>query len=228
MSRQITAQRTREIISYTRSVFNDLDYSIFKTEDELFAPLNDCIGDICNRAHPVIKPDIIFDLVPDKIEYETINLIGTPQSILQVRGVTIISPDNSESPPLIKIPRSDFQKKRSDTSISFPKYYDIDDNTLFILRPYSITGYRVRLRASRLPDSGEMASYTNDPPTPIKYDQYLKYGLVYRAGNMRVELAEKINIPFFQTEYEKFMGVKSKPLSIETEKIEFNELRSYK
>lgn len=226
MARQITAQRTRSIISYGREALDDIGYTIFKTEDELFSALNECVNEICREAHVVIEPDIVFDLVPNQVEYNTIDLADTPQNILQVRSITIVNPDGSESQPLKKLARADFQKIRTTTHTFLPQFYDFDGQRIYIWKPYGIIGYRIKLRANRLPSAGEQASYEVDPPTPLQYDEYLKPGLVYKAGSRKVGMGEKINLEYFRSEYMKFMRAKAKPMSIETDHIPFNELNS--
>ena len=222
--KEITAQRTREIVTYVRVKADDLEGKIIKTQDEIFAELNDCIDEIAKETFCHSVPDITTPLVPDQTDYVLINVLDTPQTILRIKQIRIINPDKSLSKPLVPIPQNVYNMYSSQTGIYMPKFYYFDGQTIFIWKPYSQKGYQINIVCDRVPTESEYAGYDADPVIPILYDKYLKYGTLYRLGSSINSLSEKLNIPFFESEYRKFKTAKIANFTTEPEHIPFNEL----
>lgn len=234
--RQITAPETRKSISFIRSEIGDLDYKIYKTEDELFNKLNDSIEEICKNML-VLESVFKFDMIPDKWEYSTIELLDTTLNILQVKRAAVFDSTETElTPKMDAVSLETFHSKRRQTlyttgenssgdEVLVPRYYCFDGQELLIWKPFSITGYKIQLTAVREFMESDKADYDKDPPQEIvaKYIKYANYGAVARAIGPRAEL-QNLNIAYYEKEFEKYKTTGSIARHYENEKYEFNEL----
>lgn len=222
MPQQVTTPKTRELITRVNVELGNVAYDIIQTPDEIFSKANSVQEEICRNTFCLNEPAIETDLIPDKWKYSYISLVDSVQNILKIDVVRIINPDGSQSLPLTKIPQTEFYKRQGDTSVSIPKYYDFDGKVFLIWKPYSLTGYRIKIECARLPLQAEQISYDNDPVCP--YFDSLVWGTIAQCIASRKDLIAKFNLEYYDAQYQKYKAFRSKSVSSDNDSVPFNEL----
>lgn len=205
MSRQIQAQRTKRIISFARNLL-DKGYEIFTTEDEILEQANIAQDEIARETYCLTTPDIITELVPDRWEYELIKTVDTAMSILRIDRVSILDTAGAET-FLRKRTLTYIDTARLGTEYTKPAMYDFDGKRLFIWKPYSTAGYRIKIRCARFPLQAELIGYDSDPCIDYSYDIPLMHGTVAKLIFSRKDLMEKHNVEYYFSEYKKYKNV---------------------
>jgi len=222
MPRPITAEQSRELVSFVRSQFNDQSYRVIKTDDEIFDFENFIQKEIAKNTFCLDDKDLEFAMIPNTEEYSLLSVIDTPQSILRIDEVCVIDTNGLAGKPLTKLTNEMYKNYQRDTFIATPKYYNFDRNRFYILRPYSITGYRIRIKYSRIPGKDEACSYDIGTVLPFMYQEYLKYGTAMLIALKYEEFNGKA--PFYESIYKKYKTDYIKPITSDNEKIDFREL----
>lgn len=176
MPEEITAQYTREIVSWLIEEFDDNKRVFLKTNGQIFTKLNEAQKQIA-RITRCLKEDCYVILEPNKVYYSLAELPVVIADIVQIENVVIVDSDNTESKPLDYRNRPTFERHiKTDTSITTPMYYGIDNVQFYYWKPYQTAGYRVLIRCSKIPHLDERISATIDPILPMpKYYDLLKY-----------------------------------------------------
>jgi hypothetical protein len=222
MPRPITAEQSRELISFVRSQFNDQAYRIIKTDDEIFEFENFIQKEIAKNTFCLDDKDLEFAMIPNTEEYSLLSVIDTPQSILRIDEVSVIDTNGKAGKPLTKLTNETYSNYKGDTLITTPKYYNFDRNKFYILRPYSVAGYRIKIKHSRIPGRSEACSYDVGTVLPLMYEEYLKYGTAMLIALKYEEWSNKA--PFYESMYKKYKTDYIKPTTSQNEKIDFREL----
>lgn len=226
--RPITATQTKKSISFIRNEIGDIEYKIYKTNDELLYKLNDSIDEIC-RETLCLESNFNIPIIPDKWQYDLLDLIDTPFNILRVNRIAIYDKSNVEDTrnPLSPVTLETFHKKRKLGPITrHPKYYCFDGLNFQIWKPYSIIGYKIGIDCAREFMDADKADYDKDPPGVIttKYMKFAEMGAIYKAIAPKVELQERLNAGYYEKEYSKYKMTGSISNHLDNNISEFNEL----
>lgn len=192
MPQEITAQHTRDLVSWLIEEFDDNKRVLLKTNGQIFTKLNEAQKKIA-RECKCLKEDTYIILKPDKVYYQLAELPIVISDIAQVENVVIVDSNNTESKPLIYRNRPTFERLiKTDTSVSTPLYYGIDETQFYYYKPYQTAGYRMLIRCSKLPHLDERINATIDPILPMpKYYDLLKYRTAFLVCIGNKDLADR-------------------------------------
>lgn len=221
MPRPITAQQSRDIVSFVREQFEDQAYKTIKSDDIIFEFENFIQDEIAKNTFCLNDKDLLFAMIPNKEEYSLLEVIDTPQVILRIDKVSIIDSSGAESKPLEKLTEEMYREYRLFTGIATPKYYDFDRNRLCIVRPYGVTGYQVKLKYSRIPGDAEQCGYDQETVLPVMYRKFLKYGTAMMISAKYPEWSDRSQ--FFENIYNRYKNDYIKPTTTNNDKIDFRE-----
>lgn len=204
MPKEITASKTAEAVSYIREQIGDQSYIVFKTDNVIFAVMNEVQKRLCKRT--LGKKDTIeFELEPNVYNYKFADIkVPAIEYILQIIEVFLRYADGTESKPLDFKDENQFKTARRDTSITIPTCYTFDEDSISYWKPVAGATTRLIIKCKRLPVPAETISEKIDPILPVKYFDYLKYGAIFMLGLSHPELNLQKELGIYGKLYESY------------------------
>lgn len=227
MSQQISALRTKRIITEVRLSVKDAAYKLFQTDEEICLRINKAVDEICRTAK-CLYTTATFLLEPDRDIYDS-TVIGFPaiiQSFVIIDRVYIIDGDGNQVGNDLKATTPAYiVKYKTERSETIPAFYAYDHSAFRIWKPYSTAGYRIAIEGKRTPLEEEEVTPQQDPVIPYIYDKAIAAGAAYHLILSDIELQKMgLQPAYFKMEFEKYRDYASATPSSSTKFIHSNEL----